>query len=72
MVMAFFVQLCGLDGIDLTFMEINLESRTVPADFTFKTCNFQEQLQVVALSGFGVWSFFLCGLIFLFDKLATS
>lgn len=53
MVMAFFVQLsfCALDGIDLTFMKINLRRGTEAEDFTFKTCNFQEQLQVVALPG---------------------
>jgi len=53
MVMAFFVQFSffALHGIDLTFMKINLRRGTEPEDFTFKTCNFQEQLQVVALPG---------------------
>lgn len=60
MVMAFFVQLSfsALDGIDLTFMKINLRRGTKPENFTFKACNFQEQLQAVALPvGVG---FFVC------------
>lgn len=51
MVMAFFVWLSffALDGIDLTFMKINLWRGTESEDFIFKTCNLQEQLQVLAL-----------------------
>lgn len=74
--MAFFVQLSffAFDGIDLTFMKINLRRGREPEDFTFKTSNFQEQLQVVPLPVF-CWFFFcvcVCGLIFLFDKVVTS
>lgn len=67
-------------------MKINLQRRIEPEDFTFRTCNFQEQLQVVALSvfwgGLCMWFFFFvcwdfglvcfCGSIFLFDKVVTS
>lgn len=58
----------ALDGIDLTFMKINLRRGTEPEDFVFRTCNLQEQLQVltlpVCLFGFflSFQGFFSCAL----------